>query len=163
MTTQDRHWSKAAASYEKEFIDPYLPDVKNPLKTYLSEHGDSASKTVADLGCGIGPLLPLLSHHYRRVYAVDFAAGMLKRSREASAGCANVEFIQANLTSLHLPEPVDVAVAVNSLVMPDVRGIDLSLKCIRAALKPGGRFVGIVPAIDAVHYYTMLLVDRALA
>ena len=34
---------------------------------------------------------------------------------------------------------------------------------IHAALKPGGTFLGIVPAIDAVHYYTMLLLDRALA
>src|SRR5262249_57638419 len=30
-----------------------------------------------------------------------------------------------------------------------------------ALLRPGGAFVGIVPAIDAVHYLTMLLVDRA--
>src|SRR5262249_58639041 len=30
-----------------------------------------------------------------------------------------------------------------------------------ALLRPGGAFVGIVPAIDAVHYLTMLLLDRA--
>src|SRR5262249_49792098 len=29
-------------------------------------------------------------------------------------------------------------------------------------LRPSGVFLGIVPAMDAVHYYTMLLVDRAL-
>src|SRR5262249_58703231 len=33
---------------------------------------------------------------------------------------------------------------------------------IRVCLRPGGAFVGIVPAMDAVHYYTMLLLDRAL-
>src|SRR5205807_4626397 len=27
----------------------------------------------------------------------------------------------------------------------------------------GGRFLGIVPAMDAVHYFTMLLIDRARA
>src|ERR1043166_8082212 len=163
MSNQDRHWSKVAASYEKEFIDPYLPDVRNPLKKYLGDHG-GPTKVVADLGCGIGPLLPLLSQHYRKVYAVDFASGMLDRARKAAAGLANVEFIQARLTDLRLPERVDMAVAVNSLVMPDVGGRDLdrSLKRIRAVLKPHGRLVGIVPAIDAAHYYTMLLLDRAL-
>jgi SAM-dependent methyltransferase len=58
---------------------------------------------------------------------------------------------------------VDVAVAVNSFVMPDVRDLDRCLERVRAALKPGGYFVGIVPAMDAVHYYTMLLAERALA
>ena len=35
------------------------------------------------------------------------------------------------------------------------------LAAIRGALRPGGVFLGIVPAMDAVHYHTMLLVDRA--
>ena len=163
MSDQDRHWSKAAASYEKEFIDPYLLDIRNPIKQYLRRHRDARRKVVADLGCGIGPLLPLLSQSYRKVYAVDFASAMLERARQAATGCANVEYIQTTLTELRLPEPVDVAVAVNSLVMPDVRDIDRSLEQIRAALKTDGRFVGVVPAMDAVHYYTMLLVDRALS
>src|SRR5260370_568179 len=44
-----------------------------------------------------------------------------------------------------------------------VRELEEALRQVRAAVKPGGRFVGIVPAMDAVHYYTTLLVDRALA
>jgi hypothetical protein len=57
---------------------------------------------------------------------------------------------------------LDVALAVNSLVMPDVRLIDRALGAIRAALKPGGRLLGIVPSIDAIAYHVMLLMDRAL-
>jgi hypothetical protein len=34
---------------------------------------------------------------------------------------------------------------------------------IHGLLRPGGTLLGIVPAMDSVHYYTMLLVDRALA
>ena len=56
----------------------------------------------------------------------------------------------------------DVAIAVNSLVMPDVREIDRTLASIRASLKPGGVFLGILPAMDAIHYHTMLLHDEAL-
>jgi len=45
--------------------------------------------------------------------------------------------------------------------MPDPADIEASLRQIRAALVPGGQLLAIVPAIDAVHYYTMLLLDRA--
>jgi SAM-dependent methyltransferase len=162
MSQQDHHWSNAAASYEREYIDPYRPDIKNPLRRMLRRLGNPARRVVADLGCGIGPLLPLLSEHYRRVYAVDFAAGMLDRARATVPGKSNVTFVHTGMTALELPEPLDVAVAVNSLVMPDVRDLDRSLGRIRAALKPGGYVLGIVPAMDAVHYYTMLLLDRAL-
>ena len=47
--------------------------------------------------------------------------------------------------------------------MPDIAALEESLRQIRRLLRPGGVFLGIVPAMDAVHYYTMLLVDRALA
>ena len=57
---------------------------------------------------------------------------------------------------------LDVAVAVNSLVMPDVRLIDRTLRSIRASLKPGGQFLGVVPSIDTIYYHLMLLMDQAL-
>jgi len=160
---ESRHWSSAAASYEDEFIDPYRSDVKNPLPRVLRRlaHRD---KTAADLGCGIGPLLPVLAKTFRHVYGVDFADGMLARARERCRDLKNVTLIHQSLTNLDvLACKIDVAVAVNSLIMPDVADIDKSLDQIRMSLRPGGVFLAIVPAMDAVHYHTMLLVDRALA
>ena len=86
MTDQAQQWSKAAADYEVEFIDPYLPGVRNPLPAALAELADPQQGTAADLGCGVGPLLPTLAKHFRRVIAVDFAEGMLKRARENCDG-----------------------------------------------------------------------------
>ena len=57
---------------------------------------------------------------------------------------------------------LDVAVAVNSLVMPDVRLIDRTLRSIRASLRPGGQFLGVVPSIDTICYHLMLLMDQSL-
>ena len=164
MSDQSHFWSRAAASYEQEFIDPYLPDVRNPVCAAVAELADPRRGVVADLGCGIGPLLPFLAKHFRRVIAVDFAEGMLARAREACAGLKNVEFQQRGLTELSdLKGELDVAVAVNSLVMPDLGDLEAALESVRAALRPGGGFLGIVPAMDAVHYFTMLLLDRARA
>ena len=46
--------------------------------------------------------------------------------------------------------------------MPEIADIDASLSGIRRLLGPQGVFLGIVPAIDAVHYQTMLYLDDAL-
>jgi SAM-dependent methyltransferase len=164
MTDQAHQWSRAASSYEQEFIDPYRPDVRGPLLGELQRLAAGGFRRAADLGCGIGPLLPFLAEHFKAVTAVDFAEGMLARARERCAGLANVTFEQRRLTDLAaLAGPFDVAVAVNSLILPDLRELEECLRQIAQILRPGGRFVGIVPAMDAVHYYTMLLVDRALA
>ena len=164
MQEQDHFWSRIAASYEREFVDPYRADVRgNPLKKILRRLRDPDKRVVADFGCGIGPLLPFLSEHFKTVYAVDFAAGMLERACEQAKDCPNVRYLQARFTDLQaLPEPVDVAVAVNSLVLPNVDELETALSEIGRCLKPQGYFLGILPAMDAVHYYTMLLIDRAL-
>ena len=99
MTTQPEFWSRAARSYEQDFIDPYRADVRNPLLTALAKLA-SPGKTAADLGCGIGPLLPFLADHFGHVHAVDFAEGMLARARERAHGRANVDFHKGNFTNL---------------------------------------------------------------
>ena len=164
MNDQAVHWSRVAASYEKEFVDPYLPDVRSPLRRVLGQLARRGARVVGDLGCGIGPLLPYLVKRFSNVFAVDFAEGMLQRARAAAPEAANLQFLCRPLTDLEpLRGRLDVAVAVNSLVLPDPRDLDRALREIHACLKPQGRFLGILPAMDAVHYLTMLLVDRALA
>ena len=164
MTDQAHFWSRAAKSYEDDFVDPYRAEVRSPLVHALRRLADPSHKIVADLGCGIGPLLPFLSEHFRQVFAIDFAEGMLQRARERCHNLRNVQFFHLPLTDLaSLFQRIDVAVAVNSLVMPDIAELEESLQQIRRLLRPGGVFLGIVPSMDAVHYYSMLLVDRALA
>ena len=153
-----------AKSYEEDFVDPYRAEVRGPLMETLRRLADPVDKAVADLGCGIGPLLPFLAEHFRQVFAVDFAEAMLERARQRCRDLRNVEFIHRPLTNLSpLAGRVDVAVAINSLVMPSIIDLETTLQQVCSILRPGGIFMGIVPAMDAVHYYTMLLVDRALS
>ena len=53
---QARNWSAAAAEYEADFIDPYAAGGRNPLLAELDAL--AGPRTAADLGCGVGPLLP---------------------------------------------------------------------------------------------------------
>lgn len=162
MQDQAHHWSEIAKGYEKEFVDPYYTHENNPLFRALDELRNTEQQVAADLGCGIGPLLPELARRFRQVHAIDFAPGMLARARQRCHGLLNVCFLQTRLTELQsLTQQIDVALAVNSLVQPSVQEIEIALEQIRAVLRPGGRFLGIVPAMDGVHYHTMLLLDRA--
>lgn len=136
LQNQDRHWSRHAARYNELFVDPYDPAVESPLRNALEAIPEASNKTVADLGCGTGPLLPYLAQRFRRVIALDFAPGMLDRARERldSEAVSRVTFLKRPMHQLDdLAGQFDVAVAVNSLVMPDVRLIDQTLESIRTA------------------------------
>jgi SAM-dependent methyltransferase len=160
MDDQADRWSAVAAEYEQEFVDPYRAGGADPLLEALAALAGEG--TAADLGCGVGPLLPVLARQFQQVWAVDFAERMLERARQLCTGLGNVEFLQRNLTDLGaLAGQLDVAVAVNSLVLPNLDDLEQALAGIHSALRPGGHFLGIVPAMDAVHYHTMLLIDRA--
>lgn len=164
LQDQDRQWSRHAARYDDLFLDAFHPGVVNPVLGMLDAVPEPERKTVADLGCGVGPLLPHLVGRFGRVIALDFAPGMLAAAQaRLGPAAARVTFEARPMHDLaHWKGRLDVAVAVNSVVMPDVRLIDRTLRAIRASLTPGGVFLGVVPALDAIQYHTMLLVDSAL-
>lgn len=161
---QDRQWGLAAPRYDELFLDAFHPDVENPLHAELDAVTGAESKAVADFGCGTGPLLPKLVGRFAQVYALDFSPAMLAKARKRLGRKADrVTFLARPMHEIDdLAGALDVAVAVNSLVMPDVRQIDKALLAIRRSLRPGGVFLGVVPSIDAISYHTMLLMDRAL-
>jgi SAM-dependent methyltransferase len=165
ILNQDRHWGRHAAGYDDVFLDSFAPGVESPLWEVLSSIPEPGLKTAVDLGCGTGPLLPHLLGRFARVYALDFAEAMLEKARDRLGldRAGGVTFLSRAMHELDdLSGQVDVAIAINSLVMPDVRLIVRTLQWIRASLRPGGMFLGIVPSIDAIHYHTMLLFDQAL-
>jgi SAM-dependent methyltransferase len=161
---QDRQWSRAAPRYDELFLDAFCDGVESPVLAALEAVPDPGLKTVADLGCGTGPLLPHLVGRFGEVIALDFAPAMLTRARKRlGRAAARVRFLARPMHELDdLAGRLDVAVAVNSVVMPDVRLIDRTLRAVRGAMRPGGVFLGVVPSMDAIHYHTMLLMDRSL-
>ena len=156
-------WDAISQDYLASVVSPFDHGTSNPLFDELLSVESASDKTVGDLGCGVGPLLPFLSEHFRNIIAVDFSPGMLRRAR-SGVHAPNVAFHRADLSDLSVfSGSLDVAVAVNSVLAPSSRQVDHILREIHATLKPGGLLFGVFPAMDSVLYHAMLVMERESA
>jgi SAM-dependent methyltransferase len=153
-------WDRIADVYFEEISTPFQAAVKNPLLDYLDALPGREEMTVADLGCGIGNLLPFLADRFQKVVAVDFSPKML---RAAQINCPqdNIQFCRQSLADLSVFHgQFDVAITVNSVLAPSLSAVDQILGEIAASLKPGGLLAGIFPSLESVLYEGVLILDR---
>jgi SAM-dependent methyltransferase len=153
-------WDQLSNTYFEQISSPFEEEVVNPLLTFLDTLPGREDLTVADLGCGIGNLLPFLAERFRKVVAVDFSSGMLRQAR-ARCPRENLVFYRRSLANLsHFRRQFDVAVAVNSVLSPKPGEVDLILRQIAGTLKPGGTFAGIFPSMESVLYEGVLILEK---
>ena len=153
-------WDQLATTYFEEISSPFEQEVVNPLLAFLDALPGREELAVADMGCGIGNLLPFLAQRFRTVAAIDFSSGMLRQSR-ARCPQENVAFHRRSLANLApFRGQFDVAVAVNSVLSPSLSEIDRILHQIASTLKPGGTFAGIFPSMESVLYEGVLMLEK---
>src|SRR4030095_14468825 len=152
-------WDRIAGAYFDEISTPFQAEVVNPLLDYLDDLPGREELTVADLGCGIGNLLPFLAERFKTVVAVDFSTNMLRAAQE---NCVhkNVQFSRQSLTDLSVFQgQFDLVVTVNSVLAPSLDVVDQILREMAATLRPGGILAGIFPSMESVLYEGGLILD----
>jgi trans-aconitate 2-methyltransferase len=127
-----RDWD--AATYHR-VSEPHVEWAQEVLDR-LPLQGD---ETVLDAGCGSGRVTRLLLDRLPRghVVAVDSSPAMVEHAREAVGKRATV--FRANLTDLHLDEPVDAA--FSNAVFHWIADHERLFERLFAALRSGGRLV----------------------
>jgi SAM-dependent methyltransferase len=155
-----RDWDRVAPRYFDEVVSPLRDGVPARLLRALEAVPEARRKTIGDLGCGVGTLLPALAARFRRVVAIDFSPAMLARARRTCPQ-AHVRFERADLADLRrFARQLDVAVTVNALLTPDPTRLTAMFSSLRTVLRPGGLLLGVFPAMEAVLYQGLLIHER---
>jgi SAM-dependent methyltransferase len=155
-----RDWDRVAADYFAEIVSPLRDGVPRALLRALDAIPNARRKTVGDLGCGIGTLLPTLAARFRRVVGIDFSAAMLARARDACPD-RTLALHRADLADLAtFRATLDVAVTVNAVLTPDGERLDRIFEALATVLRPGGVLLGIFPAMEPVLYQGFLIHER---
>lgn len=123
------------------------------LDLLLRLPGELEPRRIVDLGCGTGQHAALLKRRYpqARVIGLDSSGAMLEQARALGA---DVDWVQADLSTWTPEEPVDLIFANASLQwLPDHEGL---LRRLTGLLAPGGVIAVQMPlARDTLHYRTM--------
>lgn len=152
-----KSWNSLASDFENDVLEIANHDLLGVLKKQV-ECVAKGRATAADLGCGPGSLLPLLCSNFETVYAVDYAAELLKVA-EQKHNFINAQYLVHNLAGKKpLPFAVDVTFSVNTLISKsdDMRqGIARSLW---HATKKNGMCVVVVPSMESITHVCQSMV-----
>ena len=91
---------------------------------------------ILDLGCGTGQLTAEIAASGAQVVGLDSSPEMLGQARQ---NYPNLNFVLADATDFRFEEPFDAV--FSNAALHWVKDAEASVKCIAAALQPGGRFV----------------------
>lgn len=158
----EKRWDALAENYHETVISPFQKDVKNPLKEELSKLTHKKNKVLAEFGCGRFELGKFLSENFSEVFAFDFSEKMVEHAKRENTIFSNVKIEQKDTTKIDFKEKFDVAVSVNSIIMPSFEEIKKSLENIHKSLKENGIFFLIVPSMESVLYEGMLVLNREM-
>jgi ubiquinone/menaquinone biosynthesis C-methylase UbiE len=150
-----------AEIYEQEMV----PAIFARWAPELVDHGGARpGHRVLDVACGTGVVTRLLSERVRpsgRVVGLDLNPGMLAAARRAAASHKEIEWIEASVQSIPLPEAAfDVVVCQQGFqFFPDKSA---ALSEIRRVLAPGGR-LALTVWRSVEHAPAFHSLERALA
>jgi SAM-dependent methyltransferase len=153
------YWNRMGKNYRDEIFSVSESDKCRVIEKYLKKFS-GRNKIAADFGCGIGGFLPMLSKHFRKVYAVDFSSSCLQKAKSLNGHLDNVSFHCADLTSPKLSFPkVDFILCVNAVITSSITKRAGILKNIAAHLAKGGHLFLVVPSLESVLFANFRLID----
>ncbi|MBS3074805.1 class I SAM-dependent methyltransferase [Candidatus Pacearchaeota archaeon] len=156
------YWDRAAGKYSDEIVSPFSEGVKNPIYRHLEKIA-SKNLVVADIGTGIGAILPFLSEKFGKVLATDISMKMIHEAREKNKERKNIGFFLMDMNDMKkIHGSSDIAICANSIITPSAKELKKIFSEVFNVLKQKGIFLGIFPSMEAILYEAMLAQERYL-
>lgn len=138
-------------TYGKSYSELILPRVLKSIRQHGIPRG-----SLADLACGTGTLAFAMARQGWRAWGVDASSLMLSEAgRKQAARARKVSFLQQDMRSFRLPQPVDVVTCLFDSVNHLLSRVDLlrTFRSVAASLTPGGWFIF---DVNNEHCYKLL-------
>ncbi len=122
-------WNPELYDQKHSFVWKYGAPV---VESLAAERGER----ILDLGCGTGELTATIAQSGAQVIGLDNSAAMLTEARQKHP---QIEFVQADAHDFQFSDPFDAI--FSNAVLHWISEPSKVVRCIAAALKPGGRLV----------------------
>jgi len=158
-------WDRSAKKYFDDVVSPFAEGVKNPIFWYLDNKitGNTKEMSVIDIGCGIGNFLPIISIKFANVIGIDFSPKMIEYAQEKTKSYSNIQLLVRDARDLsEFHTKFDVAVSVNSVLLPKITDVEKILREANLVLKEGGTLLAVFPAMEAFLYRALLIQEKAM-
>lgn len=143
------YWNAVADTYEDEIFSVLENDAGGLIPERVERFG-GAGRIAADLGCGVGHCLPLLSAQFGRVHACDLSADCLEQARNNHGDRANITFQVADLAlDPAVIPPVDFAICINVLITGSLAMRTRILANLHRHLRDRGHILIVVPSVES--------------
>ncbi|WP_440764247.1 class I SAM-dependent methyltransferase [Natronorubrum sp. DTA7] len=130
-TAGPNRWDADDYDENHSFVAEYGTDALELLEP-------TAENRVLDLGCGTGHLTARIAEVGATAVGVDSAPEMIERAREAHP---NLRFVAADARTMSFDDPFDAVFSNAALHWISDEEQGATLRAVRDALRPGGRFV----------------------
>lgn len=143
-----RYWDRVAGEWNERVFNTLKEDRNGAIAEELARAARGAD-SVADFGCGVGVYLPLLSRLFGAVQGLDFSARCIRAARRRARRMPNVTACVATSAPRPLRGRFGVVLCVNAALHPSRRVWLGVLRSARALMKPRGRLLLVVPALES--------------
>jgi trans-aconitate methyltransferase len=160
MTTPSQQWDAGLYDDRHAFVWRHGASLVELLAPQPGER-------ILDLGCGTGHLTARIAEAGATAVGLDHSAEMLGQARSAYP---HLEFVQADARAFAFAGPFDAV--FSNAVLHWIRPPEPVVRCVRDALRPGGRFVaelggrgnvqGIEAALRTAAGHVGLLLEESL-
>jgi ubiquinone/menaquinone biosynthesis C-methylase UbiE len=130
---------------------------------------DCIDKTIVEIGCGLGRMSHFFSERFKKVYALDVSAEMIKRSRKEWGNLKNIEFILGSGEDLKPVPDSAVDLVFSFIVLQHVLKPEIVLNYIyetgRVLKKHGKAFLQFrtyTPEKSENHFYITKIIPSAV-